>query len=149
MKEIKFKIYDRDTGETYYSDIEEQYNKNDYLVCWEFVCGEIVVFLKKYDEIWEVEGEVVQYTGLKDKNGKGIYEGDIVKHKSKLEQWNDILIHEQIGEIKTDKGMTCFQGKTIQTYKNETNVHKSNFIFLSSEIYEIIGNIHDNPELLK
>lgn len=117
---------------------------------FEDTAGLSVIQIPRTTRTCTVISETVgQYTGLKDKNGNEIYKGDIVSYKSEIKQWNDILIHEQIGEIKIDKGMTCFQGKTIQTYKNETNVHKSNFIFLSSEIYEIIGNIHDNPELLK
>lgn len=97
----------------------------------------------EFDEV-----ELMQYTGLKDKNGNKIYEGDIVSSKCAIEQPEGLLTHEQVGEILTDKGMTCFNGKTKRTYKNQSNIYDSRAIFLSSDIYEVIGNIYENPEML-
>lgn len=97
-----------------------------------------------------VEKETIgQYTGLKDKNGNEIFEGDIVSCKTTIGQFGEPLIHEQIGEIVIDKGMTGFKGKTKQIYKDEISIHDSRFLFLSSEIYEVIGNIYENKELLE
>jgi|LSQX01.3.fsa_nt_gb uncharacterized phage protein (TIGR01671 family) len=88
-------------------------------------------------------------TGLKDKDGTEIWEGDIVVHSSETEQFGEILLHKNVGEIKIDKGMTYFIGTTTQTYKGEETVQKSKFLFLSPDIYNVIGNIHENPELLE
>ena len=89
----------------------------------------------------EVIPETVgQFTGLTDDKDKKIFEGDIVKHFDNSEENYDI------GEIYYDAKLLmwrrttqgCFHKSLINSYK------------LSSDcIYEVIGNIHDNPELLK
>lgn len=74
---------------------------------------------------------LMQYIGLHDKNGKEIYEGDILKSI----QWNDIYLVKQIGIAY----YLCRKGKNgfnkITTWNN-------------AEKSEVIGNIYDNPELL-
>ena len=78
-----------------------------------------------------------QYTGLTDKNGVKIFEGDIVKCVSRLDYANMIVIFED-GEFRMVK---CENYKTYTTGNGYFSVrcfHK-----------EVIGNIHDNPELVK
>lgn len=75
---------------------------------------------------------VMQYTGLKDKNGKEIYEGDIVEY---YEEYMDgsISDYSQIEVVEYyDCGFSPMSGELF-TGKN----------------IEIIGNIHLNPELLE
>ena len=90
------------------------------------------ILTMKYNLVKEINPETVgQYTGLKDKTGNKIFEGDIV----------DILTeNEEIGIVTYDDG-----GFLVEADGFCVDFH--------SNIYgtdlEIIGNIHDNPELME
>jgi uncharacterized phage protein (TIGR01671 family) len=79
---------------------------------------------------------LMQYTGLKDKNGNEIYEGDIVKGHYWMNGKTDNRI---IGEIEYVG--CCFLVTGINQYKGLREELNS--------IFEVIGNIYENPELLK
>ncbi len=80
----------------------------------------------------EVIPETVgQYTGLSDKNGKKIFEGDIVKGKDTLEK--DFEVYGYVDHLN---GSFVIIGDIMTHYR-----------WLDYDV-EIIGNIHDNPELL-
>lgn len=92
----------------------------------------------EYFPFKEVITETVgQYTGLTDKNGKKIFEGDILQGTI-TSRWNKSLIRCEI-VYKGD----CFLA--IEKISNTLWEHKVRF----SKDIEVIGNIHDNPELLK
>lgn len=80
---------------------------------------------------------IMQYTGLLDKNGKEIYEGDIVSCEDKY------------GVVEYDPQ----QGGFIILFQPHNEKQKSECAYLASTypspIKEIIGNIYQNPELLK
>ena len=81
--------------------------------------------------------ELMQYTGLKDKNGKEIYEGDIVSFNLKSDSEGQPYI---IGYIEYQ---TTFSGYRIMSFEG------SFALDYNIKDIEVIGNIYDNPELLK
>lgn len=82
---------------------------------------------------------VGQYTGLKDKNGTKIFEGDICEtyFESYTHSWKEVGV---VTEFCGAYGIESADGKHFRAFINESVYTRS---------YEVIGNIHDNPELLE
>lgn len=78
-----------------------------------------------------------QYTGLTDKNGKKIFEGDIVQGTI-VSRWAKNVICCEV--VYSNDGFI-----SVERTRNSDWVHKVRF----AKDIEVIGNIHDNPELLK
>ena len=78
-----------------------------------------------------------QYTGLTDKNGKKIFEGDIIKCISRFDAKDMVVIFETAEFHLVD----------CQRYKNYTEC--CGYRYFGTLETEVIGNIHDNPELLR
>ena len=131
MREIKFRgkgIYKgKDVG-WLYGDLVTHYNLDN----------EIYRFIRYYPpshiEERRVYPETIgQYTGLKDMNGVEIYEGDVLQGKSKRMfsvQYNSKIAGFVACAVDDRQETPCMNYGTMQSYK-------------------IIGNIHDNPELLE
>jgi len=117
MREIKFRGKRIDNGEWMFGDLSTKNSLNTTLI---------------YPEGWldvEVDPSTVgQYTGLKDKNGTEIYEGDIVQNI-----YGDIFTVEYYGEHWYGYVLTASDGCVGHLYEYDE--------------YEVIGNIHDS-ELL-
>lgn len=117
MREIKFRAWDK---------------KNTQMLKSSEIGNLMFSYGENYDHITKYEAEIMQYTGLKDKNGKEIYEGDICKWFSGL---NDAGKVGQIVWLDTEMGWRF----------------KENYIDYPPCIYlnvEVIGNIYENPALL-
>lgn len=117
-------------------------------------------FIRRYDfqnhkvEMFDVERETVgQFTGLTDKNGKQIFEGDILE----FEDCGETGYEYKEGFYFTNRAVVAWRHSAWEFGKfmyhdscvlEEMYSSREDFI----EIFnysEIIGNIHDNPELLK
>ncbi len=90
------------------------------------------------NETWDIKNddvELLQFTGLTDVNGNGIYVGDIVKSNYKYAQ-------PKISQIIMEDGNSYIAGEDLAT---------GNEMLVSDHVNEIevIGNVHANPELLE
>ena len=85
---------------------------------------------------------VGQYTGLTDKNGKKIFEGDIIKIVPDYDYSDDY----SISKVYSYNGVFC-----ADYHGDDFDSTALGFLedYLPDGDFEIIGNIHDNPELLE
>ena len=128
MRTIKFRGKDIDTGEWIYGDIIQRMGFYPaILTIYPTVEGKV-----GYAEIAVNRETIGQFTSLYDKNKKEIYEGDIIKVSSTLERI----------EVRFVRGVFAFlwNGNIDDEAPINAPTH---------EWAEVIGNIHDNPKLLK
>ena len=134
MREILFRGKRLDNGEWVYgSFIQVEHEDGSF---------KTAIFQKK-DAGGDAEvspATVGQYTGLNDKNGKRIFEGDVVVCRQEI-AGNFIDCHIEIGFVEMKHGAFGLHRKQgyYRPFKD----------WLENYEYEVIGNIHDNPELLK
>lgn len=120
MREIKFRCWDKKHKEMFYSNHERR-----LATFFDMFTGECCT---------EV---IMQYTSLKDKNGKEIYEGDIVRY-SYFTPYGEL--NEFVSEVKFDIDKIIITKKTANTWY---------FLSSMSKHCEVIGNIYENPSLLE
>lgn len=87
---------------------------------------------------------ILQCTGLKDKNGKLIYEGDIVSVKVKIQN----SFYEDEYYFKNYKGEIIFEKGKIEIDVIDTTKHPISLYYHAKDC-EVIGNIYENPKLLE
>lgn len=135
---IKFKVFDKKTKKIHPTTceiIKEIHFK---------MCGDVesvIVAKNKHNGDWEFEKlediELIQYTGLKDKNNIEIYEGDIVKHFG-----DEILLVKWIND---ESQFYCLSSYGLK----KDIIIGAKLSKISIKNIEVIGNIYENPELFK
>ena len=122
MREIKFRVWDK---------ITQSYSGGDL---WSlFQSGKLYYG----NALWK-EGIVELFTGLYDKNGKEIYEGDIISVVHPFKN------RKHIGEVIFEEYEFNIKGFGFSHYDYPGEAFSE-----GTQYMEVIGNIHDNPELLE
>ena len=108
----------------------------------------------RVNDILSKTHNLMQYTGLKDKNGIEIYEGDIVKWGHTLgygeEAWHRVAKVEFSPDLQF-KILHYIDSKTLEKKPTDNYIFQfGRFSYQETHKYlEVIGNIYENPELIK
>lgn len=125
MREILFRGKRKDNGAWIYGDLR-QYNEKSF-----------GIYSKETHTTMKVDPETVgQYTGLTDKNGVKIFEGDIIK------TWDGFVGKIEFGQFWDDESKFDFYGYAWVESNSKHVIHLENYW----NGHKVIGNIHDNPE---
>ena len=140
MREILFRgkaSFDGRDGEWVYGGLLPETENTFPIIVRDYDNDEDWIGVNGWDTVYPET--VGQYTGLTDKNGKKIFEGDIVKHYNNSDDGFDV------GMLYWDETFSQWKRTSIG------NFHHRSFTYSMSRScdYEVIGNIHDNPELLE
>ena len=147
MREYKFRAWDKEYEKMTYFD-DEDYDYRPPLV---FRLDQVFKKDSNYDDYEDFEYnditdsvEIMQYTGLRDENGKGIYEGDIIEFSYDMFVGNfDTFVAK--GKVVFEEGAFY-----VEVFENERTTDDEAYLLYSVNLdtIEVIGNIYKNKELL-
>jgi len=139
MRELRFRgklLKDSDSFKTY---------KKGTIIQGGFCSKGTQTFIVAHFNVFEVEPEsVLQFTGLKDKNGKHIYEGDVLEFRNDLGRNNLHKVFRVDGGLAINSHSDDISKDSIVFYEACADMQTSQWI----RQCEVIGNIHQNPELI-
>jgi len=129
MRDIKFRGKRIDNGEWVYGNLVQTTKGCAYILETPSFIPALTLPTEEFIEVYPES--VGQYTGLKAKKGKEIYEGDIVRYEGR--SYQIVYDSDRSAEFRFNASYTLSNilSKTLQNP------------------FEVIGNMHDNPELLK
>lgn len=137
MRTIKFRGKDIETGEWVYGDL--------HVLCDRpHIHTEQTAYPYAGKRSFVALETIGQYTGLTDKNGREIYEGDIVSHP-----WKDPIFGDLVETGQFVHSTICFNnGAFVVNYRLQGEyIYLQDFVRL--KCLEVVGNIHDDKKLLE
>ena len=133
MREIKFRAWLKEEKKMVNVETIDFTDKSiQYLEKNEFINAYLLRRVS-FDDV-----ELMQYTGVKDKNGKEIYEGDIIKYKFPYDTRLKHISPVKFLETEASFGIKDRYGNEIPLYTISANNY-----------FEVIGNIYENKNLLE
>ena len=125
MRELKFRVWDKSIG------MSES-------------CSLVDIGIMAEEGLANLEN-IMQFTGLHDKNGTEIYEGDILKYT--FDNPDSIYANENGLKVRINKVFWQEWRSSFALGSKMANNDLFNYVRNGNRV-EVIGNIHDNPELL-
>lgn len=103
------------------------------------------------DQFYQVKKETIgQYTGLKDKNGKKIFEGDIIRLDDDYRKSISSCDAKTEEELVRKDCLVGFKDGSFMFCRNRYVIDDfDSYLWISNKYCEVIGNIYENKELLE
>jgi len=139
MREIKFRAWSEE-GNKMITPCDEMYCLENGTLYTRIAVWENMDQYRERKKNYDFEGVLMQYTGLKDKNGKDIYEGDILGEKLEIDGKMELC-----GYPVSWWAENAMFAIDISYLKDNTILDPMHEVFTG---LEVIGNIYENPELL-